>query len=966
MLYPFFSLISRLPGLTLTVLTSVLFIVPPILANETDQDMPVSAVGGAVHADLFTGTATTSIPIAVPPGRGGVQPNLALVYNSANGNGWVGLGWKLEKSVIERQTKFGLNYSGDEYIFRLSGINVELVNVGSNQYRAKIEGSFTRVQKLTASDGKPYFLATDKTGRKFYFGRTAATRVAHPSDATKIFRWCLDRVEDLDGNYMTISYTGDQGQGYLSRIDYTGHGSTRPTNSVLFHLETRTDAVPMYTSHFLMKTAKRLKTVEVRANNRIVLAYKLTYTSSAGTSRSLLRSVTQYGKDATIRSGSITGGSRLPPVTMHYGGETSAGNWQTATALNPPASIAADGRSDQGTRFVELNGDGRLDFVYHSSATTKGAYLNTGSGWRSTPGYVPPYDIVTTSGQDRGARFVELNGDGRIDFVYRSSATTKGAYLNTGSGWRSTPGYVPPYDIATTSGQDRGARFVELNGDGRKDLAYRSSATTKGAYLNTGTGWRSAAAFAPPANVVVNAKDQGARFVDLNGDGRQDFVYRTSSTTKGAYLNTGTGWQSTPAFTPPSEIVATNGKDAGTRFVDLNGDGLADFLYRSSATTKGASLNTGTGWQSTPAFAPPADIVANAKDQGARFVDLNGDGLTDFVYRTSNTTKGAYLNTGTGWVSASAFAPPYEIATDGKDQGARFVDLNGDGRVDFLYHRRITSSNKPKGAWLNTNTPVLLKTLTNGLGATTTLTYKPSTQYANTQLPYPTQTVAAITTNDGNGNVAATAYTYAGGYHHIGEREFRGFHYAKVTGPAGPSGEKTITETWFHQGNDLAVGTNNPAVAHGYLKGAPYRVKVTDARGNRYSETTTTYTADANGQAPFFTPPASVVIKTCDGNATCRTTRTDYTYDAYGNVTQERQYGDTATTTDDRTVVRTFAANTTKWIVTLPTRETIRAGIGTTGTELARTDFYYDGTTGCATASTNQTPAKGHLTRSVR
>ena len=296
MLHPFFSLLFRLPGLPLTVLTSILFIASPTLANETDQEMPVSAVGGAVHADLFTGTATTSIPIAVPPGRGGVQPNLALVYNSANGNGWVGLGWKLEKSVIERQTKFGLNYAGDAYIFRLAGINVDLVNIGSNQYRAKIEGGFTRVQKLTASDGKPYFLATDKTGQKFYFGRTAATRVANPSDATKIFRWCLDRVEDSDGNYMTISYTGDQGQGYLARIDYTGHGSTRPTNSVIFHLETRPDAVSMYTSHFLMKTAKRLKTIEVRANNRLVRAYKLTYTSSAGTSRSLLRSVTNTAK----------------------------------------------------------------------------------------------------------------------------------------------------------------------------------------------------------------------------------------------------------------------------------------------------------------------------------------------------------------------------------------------------------------------------------------------------------------------------------------------------------------------------------------------------------------------------------------------------------------------------------------------------------------------------------------------
>ena len=177
-----FSLFFRLSSLPLVILVSLLFVPPFTSAKETDQDVPVSAVGGAVHADLFTGTATTSIPIAVPPGRGGVQPNLALVYNSANGNGWVGLGWKLEKSVIERQTKFGLNYSGDAYIFRLAGINVALVNIGSNQYRAKIEGGFTRVQKLTASDGKPYFLATDKTGQKFYFGRTAATRVANPSD----------------------------------------------------------------------------------------------------------------------------------------------------------------------------------------------------------------------------------------------------------------------------------------------------------------------------------------------------------------------------------------------------------------------------------------------------------------------------------------------------------------------------------------------------------------------------------------------------------------------------------------------------------------------------------------------------------------------------------------------------------------------------------------------------------------
>ena len=62
------SVFFRLPSFPLVILTSLLFVPSFTFANETDQEMPVSAVGGTVHADLFTGTATTSIPIAVPPG----------------------------------------------------------------------------------------------------------------------------------------------------------------------------------------------------------------------------------------------------------------------------------------------------------------------------------------------------------------------------------------------------------------------------------------------------------------------------------------------------------------------------------------------------------------------------------------------------------------------------------------------------------------------------------------------------------------------------------------------------------------------------------------------------------------------------------------------------------------------------------------------------------------------------------
>jgi hypothetical protein len=42
---------------------------------------------------LSSGTGTFSVPIAVAPGRAGVQPSLALSYSTGGGNGSVGFGW---------------------------------------------------------------------------------------------------------------------------------------------------------------------------------------------------------------------------------------------------------------------------------------------------------------------------------------------------------------------------------------------------------------------------------------------------------------------------------------------------------------------------------------------------------------------------------------------------------------------------------------------------------------------------------------------------------------------------------------------------------------------------------------------------------------------------------------------------------------------------------------------------------
>ena len=64
-----------------------------------------SASGGGqnlVSVDPSTGTASASIPFALPRARGGAQPSLALVYSSAGGKDLGGYGWSLTLPSIER------------------------------------------------------------------------------------------------------------------------------------------------------------------------------------------------------------------------------------------------------------------------------------------------------------------------------------------------------------------------------------------------------------------------------------------------------------------------------------------------------------------------------------------------------------------------------------------------------------------------------------------------------------------------------------------------------------------------------------------------------------------------------------------------------------------------------------------------------------------------------------------------
>jgi hypothetical protein len=53
----------------------------------------LSGIGETFSPDLFTGTGNFTVPIALPLGRNGFQPQLTLVYSTGNENGLCGICW---------------------------------------------------------------------------------------------------------------------------------------------------------------------------------------------------------------------------------------------------------------------------------------------------------------------------------------------------------------------------------------------------------------------------------------------------------------------------------------------------------------------------------------------------------------------------------------------------------------------------------------------------------------------------------------------------------------------------------------------------------------------------------------------------------------------------------------------------------------------------------------------------------
>jgi hypothetical protein len=596
-----------------------------------------------------SGAATYAIPISVPPGVAGMQPQLSLGYSSQSGNGLLGMGWSLSGlSAISRcprtmaldGVRGSVNYdSNDRYC--LDGQRLILVSgtegTSGAEYRTERD-SFSRITAHgSAGNGPAYFLVKAKAGLTVEYGNTEDSRI-EAQGKTSARVWAQNKVSDVKGNILAFTYNEDSANG-----EFNPNGITYGDNSIQLVYETRPDAHTGYHLGSKASSSKRLKEIKTLVGAGVVQRFTISYSQSAFTQRSLLSAVQACDAQNIC----------LPSVQMTYGTDSNAfASTSTAWVLPETSSGAYMSRSDAGQYqgLVDLNGDGLPDFY---KSNTSQLWLNTGAGFAGTP--VTWALPVTASGlymnrSDEAGQYqglVDLNGDGLLDF-YKSIAGQ--VSLNTGTGFASTP---VAWDLPETSsgaymsrsdeaGQYQG--LIDLNGDGLPDF-YKSN--TSQAWLNTGTGFASTpVTWALPvtaSGLYMNRSDEAGQYqgmVDLNGDGLPDF-YKSSAGQ--VWFNTGAGFAATSvawALPETSSGAYMSRSDAGQyqALVDLNGDGLPDF-YKSN--TSQAWLNTGMGFASTPvSWAVPvtaSGAYMNRSDEAGQYqglVDLNGDGLPDF-YKSS-------------------------------------------------------------------------------------------------------------------------------------------------------------------------------------------------------------------------------------------------------------------------------------------------------------------------------------------
>ncbi len=745
-------------------------------------------IGEKFSPDLHTGTGNFTVPIALPPGRNGFQPQLNLVYSTGNGNGVFGLGWSLAIPGVTRKTFKGIpryrDYDADlskRDVFILSGAE-DLVPVADSsldsskatRYRPRTEGLFARIiHHHDAQAHVNFWEVASKDGLISYYGinpgdqpnyhqdfqrQTTAATIAkpklRPTDPDRIFAWRLTLTKDPFGNRIEYLYesrdqsTARDGHQWdeplltqIRYVDYEANNQTKFVVTVTFGYEDgREDPFSDYRAGFEIRTTKRCKSILVETHTdqaRPVKEYQFAYENDPYNAASLLKQIDVIGFDdqGNRYDGQVHDGQlrerQLPPLEFGYTQFNPAKRkFEVVTGDDLPSRSMGNSNME----LVDLHGAGLPDFLEMNGAVRY--WRNRGNRHFDIP--QPMQDAPAgRSLAAIGVQMLDADGDGRTDLMVSGEPLAGYFPLEFPARWNQRTfqryRYAPSFNL-----EDPEVRLIDLDGDGITDVL--RSGTRLECFFNDrmlgftpgNVRWVERQALEVFPN--VNFSDPRVKFADMTGDGMQDIVLIYDGNVE-YWPNLGYGeWgkrihmQNSPRFPlgyDPKRILIG----------DVDGDGLADVVYVDHREVHLWINQSGNGWTKQPTIIHGTPPVTDL--DGLRLVDLLGSG-----------TSGVLWSTDAGRLGPRNFM---------------FLDFTGGVK------------------------PYLLNRMDNHLGAVTSVEYEPSTHFYledekkratrwRTPLPFPVQVVAKVVVIDeiSRGRLT-TEYRYHHGYWDGAEREFRGF-----------------------------------------------------------------------------------------------------------------------------------------------------------------------------------------------
>ncbi len=951
------------------IFAALLFSGPgPEAANE---EIVAGITSGQFKVDA-SGQASYTLPIEVPPGRNGHQPEISIDYNSGSNDGYIGYGFHVSGLPrIHRcpRTEFhdgesrGVRFDQNDALC-LDGARLILVSgthgAQGARYRSYQE-SWTRITITSVKNstyrmpdnttrnfsGPGSFEVVQKDGTTLLFGTTMNSKILAGNGQVNI--WALTSMSDRFGNTINYAYINNSLRSQKDDYSYYPQTLTYGNRRVVFFYGER-EAAQTYTRYVPytpVKNGLRLQKIQIQYRQSTFKQYNFTYTRRATIGVDLVDTIQECAGNQCFRPTKFTWGDN------------------PASGINPNAEnnvsvfpLYFSNLHEYESRplgvYADFNGDGIPDFSpamkSQNGTTDYTVHHGTGTGFKAA-GYQLPNNIYKSKGTRSKVEGVlrDINGDGLPDYsratCFKSGNCQLKVYHGTGAGFVDS-GYLLPKrlyynDPGSMDNLRQEGVLLDMNGDGRLDLIHLNKV-----YLHTGSGF-SATPFKLPRPIIEfdpnsYAAKPGGVLQDFNGDGIMDFSRATSWQNNAlpadyrVYHGTGAGFVDA-GYKLPDKVYHTKlhsylSKVEGV-LRDINGDGLPDYS-RATCFKPGNICNlkvyhgTGAGFVDSGYFLPgqlyynDGGSMHNLRQEGV-LQDLNGDGRLDLI-----RFQRVYYHTGKGY-SGRTDLPHTLIEFDNSSYATKraglLLDFNGDGLPDFSRATRWSNNQTRKTLHLNRwyGAPRIERIAEAHAANNKTNGRIRDIQYMRLNDPQPNPKWPGGTNVDrsihyGHDNEPTPAryvvssfqeYDLSGRVGHIFETAYQYAYLKSARDGRGFLGFAAIDSYETHTG----LRTRRAYQSEHYpYHTIPARVTVSKS-GNTIHDSQYTFSDNLSGTTGIQFRVVTKEEHTTHEGSTSVTTRQTYSHDAYGNVTQIGDLGSTQSAADDLYTCSSYINDTTNW-----------------------------------------------------